>query len=66
MDDAVSDDAAILFSQTFYGALFDGASVAESFATSFAAVAARYQDETHVPNLKVKAGIDPAKLWLVE
>lgn len=66
MDDEVSDDAAILFAQTFYGAMFDGATVADSFETSSAAVAARYHDETHVPQLKVKVGVDPTKLRLVE
>lgn len=66
MTDTVSDEAAILFAQTFYGALFDGATVAESFATSSAAVAARYQGEAYIPNLKMKVGVDPSKLRLVE
>jgi hypothetical protein len=66
MSDAVSDNAAILFAQALYGALFDGATVADSFATSLAAVKARYRDEAHVPVLGLKAGVDASKVRLLE
>jgi hypothetical protein len=66
MEDAVSDDAAILFAQTLYGALFDGATVGESFETSLAAVQARYQTEKHVPRLRAKPGINVNNMRLVE
>jgi len=66
MSDAVSDDAAVLFAQTFYSALFDGKTVGESFATSCATVEACYQDEKDLPVLKVKAGTASDQLKLVE
>ena len=66
MSDAVSDDAAILFAQTFYSALFDGKTVSESFAISAATVEARYHDEKDVPILKAKVGTDPNQVRLVE
>jgi hypothetical protein len=66
MSDTVSDDAAILFAQTFYSALFDGKTVGESFATSAATIEARYHDEKDVPILMAKAGIDPDQVRLVE
>lgn len=64
MTDQVSDHAAILFAQVFYGALFDGRSVGESFATSSASVEARYHEEADVPVLKTRAGVDAARVRL--
>lgn len=65
MTAAVSDDAAILFAHTFYSALFDGLSVARAFATSAAAVTARYNAERNTPVLRCRAGVDPTAVYLV-
>jgi hypothetical protein len=65
MTDAVSDDAAILFAQVFYGALFDGETVASAFATSSAVVEARYPDESDIPTLKSRVDVDTDRLRLV-
>ena len=62
----MSDAAAILFAQTFYGALFDGSTIGESFATGAAAVQARYEDEADTPILKNKAGVDPERQRIVD
>jgi hypothetical protein len=66
MRDTVSDAAAILFAQTFYGALFDGETVARAFETAAAAVQARYNDEKETPILRCKDGVDPADVRLFE
>ena len=60
MSAAVSDDAAVLFAQTFYGALFDGQSVGEAFAV----VGATYHDESDTPVLKTRSGVDADRLRL--
>ena len=65
MSAAVSDVAAILFSQTFYGTLFDGDTVARAFSAGEAAVRARYPDEAGVPVLKARRGFDPASFRIV-
>jgi hypothetical protein len=65
MTDEVSDDAAILFAQTFYSALFDGETVESAFATSSAVVGARYQDESDIPSLKTRVDVGADKLRLV-
>lgn len=65
MRDAVNDDAAILFAQAFYSALFDGNSVHDAFETSAAPVTARYHDEGDIPVLRTKAGVNPSELRLV-
>jgi len=65
MTDAVSDEVAILFAQTFYSTLFDGGSILESFETSSAVVQARYPDETDTPNLQVKKGIDASRIRVI-
>ena len=65
MEGEVSDDAAVLFAQTFYGALLDGCSVEDSFSTSSAAVQARYPDEAKTPTLKSKVGVVLAELHLI-
>lgn len=65
MSAAVADDAAVLFAQAFYGALFDGQSVGEAFATSSAIVAARYENEGNAPTLETKVGVDANALRLI-
>jgi hypothetical protein len=65
MRDEVADDAAILFSQTFYGALFDGRTIGYSFAESVAVVAARYPGEENIPSLEAKVGVDTDTLRLL-
>jgi hypothetical protein len=65
MTDEVSDEAAILFAQTFYSALFDGVSVSRAFQTSSAAVRARYNEESDIPELRCKGGVDPGSVYLV-
>jgi hypothetical protein len=66
MIDRISDDAAILFSQTFYGALFDGTSVGDAFDTSKAALQARYHGEGNTPLLRARAGVDLAQIVLID
>ena len=66
MTAAVSDDAAVLFAQAFFGALFDGQSIGDAFATSSAVVAMRYHEESDTPVLKTKAGVDAGKLRLID
>jgi hypothetical protein len=65
MRDAVNDDAAILFAQAFYSALFDGNSVHDAFETSAAVVTARYHEEGDIPVLRTRAGVNPGELHLV-
>lgn len=54
----VSDDAAILFAETFYPALCDGVSVGEAFEASRATIHARFPTENEVPQLLTRNGID--------
>lgn len=61
----VADDAAILFAQVFYGALFDGSSLGEAFATATAVVGARYCDESDIPVLRARVGVDPDSIRLI-
>jgi hypothetical protein len=64
MSSEVDDDAAILFAQAFYGSLFDGGSIGESFETGMSAVAARYPAEAHNPILNSKRGMEPSQLYV--
>jgi hypothetical protein len=66
MTSAVSDDAAILFAEAFYGALFDGQSIGDAFATSAAVVGARYHKEADTPVLKTRVGLDANRMRLVD
>lgn len=64
MTDSVSDEAAVLFAQIFYAALFDGISVGVAFATGSAAIQARYPAEQQTPQLRVKPGVDASSVYL--
>lgn len=61
----VDDDAAVLFSEMLYGALFDGASVADAFDTALGAVLARYPEQSGNPVLKTKARVDAKTVRVV-
>ena len=61
MTSEIDDDAAILFSDLFYDALFDGASVAQSFKTGVAGLSARHTAEAEHPRLETREGIDPGR-----
>ena len=61
----VDDDAAVLFSELLYGALFDGVSVNDAFETALGAVMARHPEQGGNPVLKCKAGIDPKVVRIV-
>jgi hypothetical protein len=61
----VDDAAAILFSQVFYKAVFDGASVDDAFHDAKSTVYSRYRGEAEVPVLRCAAGTDPAEIFLV-
>jgi hypothetical protein len=65
MTSDVLDKAAILFSESLYGALFDGTSIAHAFETAAAAVQARYGDETKNLKLECRKGVDPAQVYLM-
>ena len=65
MQSAVRDEPAILFSESFYGALFDGTSVAYAFEAALGVVEALYDDEAEHPRLRCKAGVDAATVYLV-
>lgn len=65
MNDSVSDDAAILFAQAFYSAIFDGDSIGDAFDTSAASIEARYGDEKDIPLLRTKVGADAYRIKLV-
>lgn len=66
MSHVVTDDAAILFATTLYGALFDGSTIGAAFLIARALVRARYPSEADAPKLMVAAGVDANKLALFE
>ncbi len=66
MTGEIDDDAAILFSDVLYNALFDGASVGDAFNTAHSALIARHPGEAQYPRLTYRAGVDPARLRIVE
>lgn len=65
MGDSVADDAASVFAAAFYRALGFGRSVRNAFDQGIAAIALEGLDDTEVPELLVRAGVDPSKLVLV-
>lgn len=65
MTDAVSDGAAILFAQSFYKALFEGEDVARAFARSKAMVTAQHREESDVPLLTCRVGVDPTNVRIL-
>lgn len=61
----VDDDAAVLFSEMLYGAIFDGMSVAESFDTALGAVLARHPEQSGNPVLKTRNGVDEKAVRII-
>jgi hypothetical protein len=65
MNDAIGDEAAIIFAASFYRALGFGRSVQEAFDQGKVALLLEGILEEHTPELLVKAGIDPSQIVLV-
>lgn len=66
MRSAVYDDAAILFSKTFYEALGDGAALQEAFNTGIHVVLSTCHGEDDIPQLFAKEGVDTSTFFLVD
>lgn len=64
MRSAVTDAAAILFAPSFYRVLAKGGSVAEAFNQAKSLIQARYNQETNIPQLLLRDGVDPEKLFI--
>ncbi len=58
MTQAVDDECAILFSQVFYQALFDGAVVDEAFDEARLIVGGRFPDHTNLMAIRFAPGVD--------
>jgi hypothetical protein len=66
MRKAISDEAAIAFAATFYRALGFGRSIKEAFDQGRTALMLDGLPEEETPELLVRAGVDPANIFLVE
>jgi hypothetical protein len=64
MRTAVYDDAAILFARTFYEAIGDGVALQEAFETGIHTVQSTFPGEDDIPQLLVKEGVDPSRIFL--
>lgn len=62
----ITDDAAITFGSTFYGAVACGDSVQTAFDRARAALAVKHFEERECPQLVVRPGVDARKLFVVE
>ncbi len=65
MNDAIGDEAAIIFAASFYRALGFGRSVREAFDQGKVALLLEGIPEEYTPELLVKAGINPSQIVLV-
>jgi hypothetical protein len=65
MKKEIGDDAAIVFAAAFYGKLGFGASVQEAFKEGLVALMMEGIPEEKTPELLVKNGVDPARVFLV-
>jgi hypothetical protein len=65
INDEIGDDAAIVFSGSFYRALGFGRSVQEAFDQGKVAIMFEGIPEEHVPELLANANADPSKIVLV-
>ncbi len=66
MNDAIGDEAAIVFAASFYRALGFGRSAQEAFDQGKAALLLEGIPEENTPELLMKQGIDPSQIMLVE
>ncbi len=66
MNDAIGDEAAIVFAASFYRALGFGRSAQEAFDQGKAALLLEGIPEENTPKLLMKQGIDPSQIILVE
>lgn len=62
----ISDEAAITFSSSFYGAIASGNSVKAAFDKAVLALALEHSTERDCPQLVVGPGVDAAKVLVVE
>jgi hypothetical protein len=65
MNDAIGDEAAIVFAASFYRALGFGRSIQEAFDQGKVALQLEGIPEEHTPELLVKAGVNPSQIVLV-
>ena len=65
MNDAIGDEAAIVFAASFYRAIGFGRSVQEAFDQGNTALLLEGISEDTIPELLVKAGANPSQLFLV-
>jgi len=66
MNTAIGDQAAIIFAASFYRAIGFGRSVQEAFEQAKTALLLEGIPEENTPELLVRAGVDPAQIFLVE
>jgi hypothetical protein len=65
MKQPISDDAAITFASAFYGAIGFGRSVKEAFDQGIVELMLGNSDESLIPKLHSRKGIDPSKVNLI-
>jgi hypothetical protein len=65
MKQPISDDAAITFASAFYGAIGFGRSVKEAFDQGIVELMLVNSDESLIPKLHSRKGIDPSKVNLI-
>ncbi|HEY6874567.1 MAG TPA: CHAT domain-containing protein [Geobacteraceae bacterium] len=65
MKRAIGDKAAIVFAASFYRALGFGRSIKEAFEQGRAALLLEGIDEENTPELLMKQGVDPGKVFLI-
>lgn len=66
MNEAIGDEAAILFAQWLYGAMAFGKSVAEAFEQARTALLLHGVSEDTTPTLQCRAGVDPHSLTFIK
>ena len=66
MNDAIGDEAAIIFAASFYRALGFGRSVQEAFNQGKVALLLEGIPEENTPELLVRTGVNPSQIFLVE
>lgn len=62
----VDDKAAITFSASFYRAIGFGRSIQEAYEQGVTALLLEGFEESNIPELTMKEGVDPAKMYLVK
>ena len=66
MNDAIGDEAAIIFAASFYRALGFGRSVQQAFDQGKVALLLEGIPEENTPELLVRTGVNPSQVFLVE